>query len=184
MKWQITIALLLLSAAVTAQSPIQDQTQIQLIQPLSSKQRVLLGSFLKSHFHSDEAADKTLRYLATSVLLHNGDPPEIVTYVEGRNLCGSGGCGLAILTSDQGALHVLTETTVTQLPVRILNHSTNGWHDITVLARNGVGGDEVVLKFNGKRYPSNPTLQPGHQRRKGDGVTLFTYDSVPTTLYR
>jgi hypothetical protein len=158
-----------------------EHKQTKLVQPLSATQAMTLESFLKSRFHSDEAADKTLHYRAASVLLHDVDPPEIVAYVEGDGWCGTAGCALIVLKTDNDVLSVLTKLTVIQLPVRVLPHLTNGWHDIGVLIHNGPYGDEGTLKFNGKRYTS-PSIQHGHVRRTG--VTLFTYDSVSTALYR
>jgi hypothetical protein len=162
----------------------------QLSQPLSAPQTTALESFLKDDLKDASGSvpepDNTFRYLAASVSLRDGPPPQILVYIEGHYWCGSGGCPLLILSNDKGGLHIITETTVTQLPIRVLRHTTNGWHDIAVLVGGGgiIDGYEVTLRFNGRKYPSNPTLQGRYVRRKDDGIELFTQDSVPVALYR
>jgi hypothetical protein len=46
--------------------------------------------------------------------------------------------------------------------VRVLASRTNDWHDLSVPVRGGgvVPGYEALLRYNGKKYPSNPSMPP------------------------
>jgi hypothetical protein len=71
--------------------------------------------------------------------------------------------------------------------MRILVEKTNGWHDLAV----GVAGGgirpryEARLRFNGKKYPSNPTVPPSQRlKEKVDGKVLIPSDTKGAPLYR
>lgn len=107
----------------------------------------------------------------------NGDgAQEALAYVSGPEWCGSGGCHLYVLEA-RGASYVLRGSlTVTRPPIRVLPTSTKGWSDLGVfVAGGGVKGHEARLRFDGRRYPSNPTLagwSPG-----GPGRVLIDRES-------
>lgn len=86
---------------------------------------------------------------------------ELIVYAYGPVACGSGGCSLLVFKRDASGLHAVTKTTVTQEPIRMLTTITNGWRDLSV----GVGGGgaesrQVRLQYDGKSYPTNPTVLP------------------------
>ena len=93
---------------------------------------------------------------------------EAVVYLTGRGWCGSGGCVMLILAPEGKTYKVITKTTVTRLPVRVLKTKSNGWHDISVVVAGGgiPLGYEAILSFDGKTYPTNPTVPPA---RPSDG---------------
>jgi hypothetical protein len=69
---------------------------------------------------------------------------------------------MLILAPEGTSYRVVTRTTVTRLPVRVLATKTNGWHDLGVWVQGGgiQPGYEAKLSFNGKEYPGNPTVLP------------------------
>jgi hypothetical protein len=71
--------------------------------------------------------------------------------------CGSGGCTMEIYRAAGDGFSFLARSTIVQPPVKVLESKSHGWVDLSV-ATGGVGA--VILRFNGKRYPSNPSLQP------------------------
>ncbi|WP_294120622.1 hypothetical protein [Sphingomonas sp.] len=91
----------------------------------------------------------------------NGDglPEALIYNLDG---CGSGGCTLVILSPKGKTFRVLLRSTVTQLPIRVLSTSTQGWRDIGVSVFGGgiTKAYMAQLRFNGRRYPSNPTVAP------------------------
>lgn len=99
---------------------------------------------------------------------------DALVYISGSGWCGTGGCRLVILAPNQSTYRVITATTITWPPIRVLKSKTNCWHDIGVWVQGGgiQPGYEAKLKFNGKKYPSNPSLI---QRSKGKtaGQTLI-----------
>ena len=97
-------------------------------------------------------------------LLHESITPPI-----DRDRVGSLERGLAVMEilAAHPAGTTLTEiarTTVTQLPVGVLDTSSNGWRDLGVTT---AGGGELTgrrkLKHDGTGYPTNPTVPPAEE---------------------
>ncbi len=118
-----------------------------------------LTKFLREYEgHSVSSEEKTTRYAAALVDLKDDGKQEAIVYFIGANWCGSGGCSCLILAPDGSSYDVITQTSVTQLPIRVLSTKTNGWHDLAVgVAGGGIQpGYEARLRFDGSTYPTNP----------------------------
>lgn len=116
-------------------------------------------TFLRSYFKGPE--DKTTRYSAAPVTLGaKGD--EIFVYVTGRFWCGSGGCTALLLQPADGSFKVVVRFTLVRLPIVVLPSKTNGWHDIAMSVEGGgiVPARMVILRFDGHKYPNNPSMAP------------------------
>jgi hypothetical protein len=100
---------------------------------------------------------------------------EIIAYPSDRRLCGSGGCTTFILAPSGASYRVMMRATVVWLPIRRLASSSHGWRDIGVMV--GGGGIthpyEAALRFDGRRYPSNPTVPPAIRLRRVEGEVLL-----------
>ncbi|MBJ7447022.1 MAG: hypothetical protein JHC81_05760 [Brevundimonas sp.] len=112
--------------------------------------------------HADDGA---LTYAHASVDLNGDGSDEVLAYVMGPMVCGSGGCNLYVLAQegqDGGeGWRVVTRTSVTQTPVGVLTTSTNGWRDLAVSIGGGGGqAGWVRLTYDGRTYPTNPTAPP------------------------
>jgi hypothetical protein len=119
--------------------------------------------------------DKTTRYFDSLVDL-NGDGKEVIVYLTGPQWCGSGGCTALILAPEGSSYRVVTKVTVAQRPIRVLSTTSNGWHSLGVWVHGGgvQGGHEAILIFNGKTYPSNPTVPPAQRSTgKAEGKTVI-----------
>ena len=55
---------------------------------------------------------------------------------------------------------------VTDYPLIIADTKTNGWKDLILLS----GNKNHFVKFNGKAYPSNPSVQPVFKITPGDSL--------------
>ncbi len=111
------------------------------------------------------ADDGVLTYAHASVDLNGDGTDEVLAYVMGPMVCGSGGCNLYVLAPDGGnggeGWRVVTRTSVTRTPVGVLTTSTNGWRDLAVsIGGGGANAGWVRLTFDGRTYPSNPTAPP------------------------
>ena len=106
----------------------------------------------------------------------NGDNRnEIFVGLTGPYFCGSGGCTQFILDSKG---EVITMFTVSDYPVVISRDLTNGWKDLYVLS----DGEYHTVRFDGKSYPSNPSLLPELDMIPGDGLPRgldFLKDNYP-----
>jgi hypothetical protein len=107
-------------------------------------------------------AGETHTKIATAFVDLDGDGRlDALAYVISPNWCGSGGCSLYILHNEGAAYRLVTRTTVTRPPIRVLQGRTHGWRDVGVWVSGdgAASGYEAVLRFDGRRYPGNPTIQ-------------------------
>src|SRR5579859_3880939 len=103
------------------------------------------------------------RYSSAFVDLKDDGTKAVIVYVSGRGWCGTGGCVMLILAPEGASYRVVTKTTITRPPIRVLATKSNGWHDISVVVSGGgISVHEVELSFDGKTYPSNPSVPPAH----------------------
>jgi hypothetical protein len=106
----------------------------------------------------------------------NGDGrAEALVYVTDQSYCGSGGCTLLVLSPQGRSFRVVMRSTVTRLPISLLPTSTYGWRDIGVtVAGGGINRPDVArLRFNGNRYPGNPTVPPAIPLKRPSGKVLI-----------
>jgi hypothetical protein len=93
---------------------------------------------------------------------------------------------MLVLEPKRTSFRVVTETTITRLPIRVLATKLNGWHDISVRVQGGgiQPGYEARLSFDGKTYPSNPSVPPA-QRVVGKiaGEVVVPLSAEGTPLY-
>jgi len=143
-----------------------------------------LRSALKSWDTSEGAASD--KYIAAFRDLSDDGKEEAVVYVIGPDWCGTGGCVTLVLVERGRSWKVISNTATTQLPIRILNSKSHGWHSIGVWAQGGgiYPGYEVELKFNGKTYPSGPSVPPASRIKGLAGEVLIPADEkVAKLLY-
>jgi len=150
--------------------------------PDESLKRFLLA-YLKGPGFPD---DKTTRFTAASADLNDDGKAELIIYITGRSWCGSGGCNLLILTPKDSTYAVVGELSITRPPIRMLTAKSNGWHDISVWVQGGGirPGREAKLSFDGKTYPSNPSVPPAAPlTRKVAGKILISGAAKGSPLY-
>jgi hypothetical protein len=101
-------------------------------------------------------------YYHNRVDLDGDGRPEVLVYIFGPYMCGSGGCNtLVFRQTDAGAYQLVADISLTNNPVVVSERRTNGWNDlIFFVAGGGVRAHYAVLRFDGKTYPNNPTTHP------------------------
>lgn len=123
-----------------------------------------LRSFLKTYLNglAGGASDRTVKFSFAEVNLDAKGPNQVIVYLMGGGWCGSGGCTTLILSRYNSSYRVITKVSVTRPPIRILESRSHGWLDIAVWVQGGgvIPGYECQLRFDGKSYPSNPTVPP------------------------
>jgi hypothetical protein len=87
---------------------------------------------------SDNSSDDAL------VLLQNG-------------YCGSAGCTLIVLRHTDKGMRVISSSTISKEPIGILEETQHGMRTLMI---NTGGKGEVLMRFNGSKYPLNPSTQP------------------------
>lgn len=141
-----------------------------------------LRDYLSSPLFGD---DDSITYSAGFFDLNRDGKVEVLVYLTGRSLCGSGGCVVLVIDCTGTSYKVMQKITVVHPPIRVLSSRSHGWNDLRVTVRGGgIQVDrQVVLKFDGARYPSNPTVIRPLGVPVSDSNTVFTLDKVGTRLY-
>jgi len=131
--------------------------------------------------------DKTTEYSFAFVSLSGSEKKEVIVYISGQTWCGSGGCIMLILKPTGSSYKIISKITIVRSPIRMLQSTTNGWHDIGVWVQGGGirHGYEAVLAFNGKKYPGNPSVPPARRlSQKTEGEIVISGQEKTTPLYQ
>lgn len=107
--------------------------------------------------------------------LNDDGKNEIFVGFRGPYFCGSGGCTQYLL-DQQG--NIITRFTVSGYPIVIDTNKTNDYKDLFIHS----GRKDRIVKFDGKKYPSNPSLLPALKVLPGDGLPRalnFVYEPYP-----
>ena len=109
----------------------------------------------------------------------NGDNKnEYLVGFKNSYFCGSGGCTFYLLQND-GA--VITVFTVSDAPfIAMVKAKTNGWKDLLVKS----DGSLRILKFDGKTYPSNPSMAPNFTEIPSDDAYRLLWDEFPIPTFK
>jgi hypothetical protein len=110
--------------------------------------------------------------------LNDDGRKEIFVGLNGSYFCGSGGCTQYLL-DDRG--RIISIFSVSGYPVVIDTKKTNGWKDLFIHS----GGKDRIVKFNGQKYPSNPSTLPALKVVPGDGLPrALNYINEPYPWFR
>lgn len=153
---------------------------------LGVSEKMAVEVFLRTYLKSPYYDYKKTRYIARAAHLH-GNERDVIVYLEDRYSCGSGGCTTLVLSpKGRSSYRVVTSMTIVQLPIRILETTANGWHDIGVWVQGGgiQPGYEAVLPFNGRSYPRNPTVPPAKPLMQPRGDVVIARNTQGVLLYR
>ncbi|MEM1170174.1 MAG: hypothetical protein AAGJ08_14115 [Cyanobacteria bacterium P01_H01_bin.35] len=92
-----------------------------------------------------------------------------------QDWCGTGGCNLFIFQGGENKFEFLSSSSLIHQPFTVSKTQTNGWRDLVVEVRGGGAKPQTVtLKFDGKLYPSNPSLEPPiNSEITVEGVQVF-----------
>src|SRR5579862_8571337 len=172
MKWNLFLRTGFLAMLIGAIAwPVDSFTQTTQPRTEQASTAASLRMFLQKYTETP-ANDKNTSYFAADV---NLNAKEVIVYLVGADWCGSGGCATLVLAPSGLSYRVVTKLTVARPPIRVLAETSNGWHNIGVWVSGGgvSNGYEAVLRFNGKTYPSNPTLPPAQRSDgKAEGKTV------------
>ncbi len=155
----------------------------------NSTQDESLRKFLQGYLTESRPEDQEpTRFSSAFVDLNDDGTKEVIVYIAGRPWCGSGGCMMLVLTPQGSSYRVVTRATITRPPIRVLTTKSNGWYDlgVSVLGGGVQPGYEARLPFDGKTYPTNPSMFPARhlvQKVAGEVVVPATALDQGTSLY-
>lgn len=102
--------------------------------------------------------DENTHFSAAYADLNNDGIEDSIVLLEGADWCGSGGCTLLVFEGlASGEYRLASKSTVASAPIYVLEATSNGWSDLSVYTS---GKGQVIMKWGGSNYPSNPSLQP------------------------
>lgn len=103
-----------------------------------------------------------VRYFRSFVELNGDGRDEAIAYLVGPQVCGSGGCDTFVFSETDAGYRLVCEIGLTRPPIYAAPDKTNGWRDLVVFVAGGgiLPGHFVRLRFDGNRYPGNPTVAP------------------------
>ena len=133
--------------------------------------------FLKTRSASLEAAlhqwndanerSDDLRYRYNTMDLNGDVKRDAIVFVSGDAVCGTGGCRVLIFKGNGKSYALLTDMASANAPVYVGPTKTKGWRDLAMeVAGKGSASHFATLKFDGRSYPENPTLQPALSKTK------------------
>lgn len=134
-------------SAPTTQTTPPDESAVALPDAALAALRDLVG----------DGAPET-RYFASTVDLNQDGKDEIVAYIAGPMVCGTGGCNTIVLTPQGEGYRVVGDIPITNPPIRVAGSSSQGWRDLIVEVSGGGGpAGPVLLRFDGQDYPDDPS---------------------------
>ncbi|MBN3584782.1 hypothetical protein JYB64_20490 [Algoriphagus aestuarii] len=136
----------------------------------------LIATFLKKEFKKDlenEFLDSLSRQFKFSEVDLNADGVnEILLGLTGPYFCGSGGCTVYLLSQKA---EVITKFSVVDYPVFVADSFSKGWKDLIMNS----GRKNRLVPFNGKSYPSNPSVLEVYAGSTENLVKLLDWENLP-----
>lgn len=121
-------------------------------EPVPAQVQTAVQNYVKAN---GTQARPAFRHFVTDL---NGDHvSDAVVLLQSPDWCGSGGCTLLVFQGQARGLKLLSASTISEVPIGVLSESHQGWKSLIVFSK---GRGVVVMHFNGKGYPRNPSMQP------------------------
>lgn len=115
-----------------------------------------LRTAIMNHLHARGETDMPpFRYALADINGDNRD--DAIVLLVGPFWCGTGGCTMLVFRATDDGYAFVSDSSVTSEPIRVGTGKTNGWNNLIVDTK---GPGDVVLAFDGTRYPGNPSTQP------------------------
>lgn len=141
--------------------------------------KAAVTAFLREQM-ADFIGDSPLNVETGRADLDGDGSEEILAYAMGPMVCGSGGCGLYVLSEAGSSYRILDELTVSHLPVYQLPAGADGWAELGVTVYGG-GMSEAVMAVphDASGYADNPTVQPAYKVDPGDAPVIIAEPPLP-----
>jgi hypothetical protein len=122
-----------------------------------------------------DAAGTRYRWL-TYDLNHDGSNELLVQL----DWCGSGGCTLLIFENEQKIWQFNSKVILVNTPINLGSERHQKWQDLVLfVSGGGAAPNQHTLKFNGSKYPLNPSLAPIADYDKISPIQLFADGLTP-----
>ena len=146
--------------------------------------RAVVQDYFRARDHEDPSNPS--RYTMALVDMNGDGRNEAFVYVSGDGMCGTGGCRLLLYTPHGRTWRKVQSWVVVWPPIRLLRNRSQGWQSFSVFVAGGgiIPGYNAEMRFDGRAYPSNPSMAPARRTRGGmRGRTLISRSNVGRPLY-
>jgi hypothetical protein len=127
----------------------------------------------------------SIQFFADTTDLNDDGVLDAVVILSTSYWCGTGGCSMLILQGQpDNTFRLVSVSSLVRPPLTVSETRTNGWRDlILTVSGGGMPGKAVALRFDGQRYPLNPSVQPELPANTPvNGTVLFPEGTQPQTL--
>lgn len=135
-----------------------------------------LAAALQAHAAKTGDDVKTFEPRQTALVDLNGDGhKDALVLLQNPSWCGTGGCTLLIFEGCKGSFRFVSRSSLIRSPLLVSDAKTMGWRDlVVVVSGGGLAPKKVALKFNGRKYPLNPSVQKALPKNAAlTGETVF-----------
>ena len=145
------------------------------IEVASRIREFLTDDLLKADLNLMTTKQRKFQY--EEVDLNEDGKKEYLVGFKNSYFCGSGGCTFYLLNNDGTVIAMFS---VSDAPFIALKSKTNGWRDLVVNSNGALRS----LKFNGKTYPSNPSVAPKFNQIPSDDAYRLLWDKFPIPTFK
>lgn len=151
--------------------------------PDAKLERAIFRDYLTDYRETNP--ENYVRYYYNRLDLNGDNRPEIFVYLVGSYVCGSGGCNALIYTSQGQDYQLISRHTLVNPPILVTPQRNSGWKNLVFLTSGGGAKPEYnLMRFNGRTYPLNPSVQPAVPANTTlTGIGLFA-DSLSSSGMR
>lgn len=112
--------------------------------------------------YNPESPEREVRYFYNRVDLNADGKPEVIVFLLGSYICGTGGCDTLIFQTEGDGYRLVSDIPLSRSPILVSPNRTHGWNDLIMYVVGGgiTRGYYVKLQFDGRTYPDNPTVLP------------------------
>ena len=149
----------LLVGVFVSNSQLRAAEQDHLRKAIYQHNKVVLDISRDKYGARHQAEDYVIdnKYKFALLDLNDDKIAEAIVLFDAPDSCGTGGCKLEIYRGTKSGFQLLSSSTITLSPIRVTSEKRYGWRTLIVLS-GGTGN--VLLRFNGSKYPLNPSQQP------------------------
>ncbi len=131
-------------------------TQVVNSQVVNSQADTSLDAAIRVYTKS-QGDEKIPAYKIARVDLNRDGIDDAIVLLSGSYWCGSGGCTMVVFKGVKKGFKLLSTTSVTSGPIRVLKQASSSWASLIVHSRNH---GEALLRLKGKSYPDNSSTAP------------------------
>jgi uncharacterized protein len=176
----------LLSVSANPIDRVASTSQKSVTQPVDPALQTALQTAIASYMRAEKVpATPEQRFLADYIDLNGDGALDALVVFNSSYWCGTGGCMMLVFQGQKDkTFRLVSSSSLIRTPLTVSTTKTNLWRDLIVDVRGGGATPEkVALKFDGKGYPFNPSIQPSLPLKTAiAGTVLFPEGSEPQTF--